>query len=486
MLSTYATLLSEKHMPRKRLLVPCLTLALTMLPLFAAPSRDGEQALLLRDFQIEAVSESVLPRLHPGDIVACPAVLRDGYLIVMRDSQDNLRGALMPFSDEWGHATARAWTHDPTLEKHRLLIRRPAVLQPYSLVLNAGDLHPITAKSDRFVQIEYRCADEMALLTVPRDAVSIQQPEGITHEQTLEASLTSSLETQREEQTRLRDAIAENEAYLSRIAQLLLDVNKAELETATLKGEMTINRELKQALVRLQPSLALQQHQKSAALQRTLEQQSPLRRSEQDDRLTQTVIANAMQAQQRAAVELARWKAQASRASATRTAVAATAGAGGETAELKQTTSAVRKAARLQTQLAAQLATSEQQEALVTTTVDLLIDLLETNQELMEELQAIQQARGQNNAQLTDIRQQLRQVDQALNPPPPPTVTPAVTPATTPAVAESTDVINGQQPDPPKSNRKERKQRKQRPHDNAPVEEKGAPTAVEQIWSTTP
>jgi hypothetical protein len=114
---------------------------------------------------------------------------------------------------------------------------------------------------------------------------------------------------------------------------------------------------------------------------------------------------------------------------------------------------------------------------LVTTTVDLLLDLLETNQKLMEELQAIQQARGQNNAQLTDIRQQLHQVDQALNP------APAVAPTTTPTATESTDVINGQQPGRPKSNSKERKQR---PRDNAPVEEKGAPTAVEQIWSTTP
>jgi hypothetical protein len=464
-------------MPRKQLVVPCLALALTILPLFAALARDGEQALLLRDFHIEAVSESPLPRLNPGEIVACPAVLRDGYLIVMRDSQDNLRGALMPFTDEWGHATARAWTHDPTLEKHRLLIRRPAVLQPYGIVLNAGDLYPVTAQSDRFVQIEYRCADEMSLLTLPRDAVTIQQPAGMTHEQTLEANLTRSLETQREEQARLRAAIDETEAYLSRIAQLLLDVNKAQLETATLKGEMTINRELKQALGRLNPTLAQQQSQKSAALQATLEKQAPLRRREQDERLTQTVIANALQAQRQAVVELARWKAQAGRASATRTAVAATAGPGGKTAELNKATSAVRKAARLQTQLAAQLATSEQQEASVTTAVDLLLDLLETNQELMEELQAVEQTRSQNNAQLAEVRQQLHQVDQALNP------APAVTPPTTPTVAEPTDATKAPTPTRPNSNRQERKQR---PRDNAPVEEKGAPTAVEQIWSTTP
>ena len=471
-------------MPRFQMILACMTLICTTLSLFAAPPPTGPQALLLRDIEVQAVSESVLPRLHPGDIVVCPAILRDGYLIVMRDSQHELRGALMPFADEWGHSTATAWTHDPTLEKHRLLIRRPAILRPYGLLLKAGDLHPVTSQNDRFVQIEYSCADEMTLLTLPRDAVEIQSATPSTGSAKLEDDLTRNLKQHQEEQARLRAIIDENEAELARISQLLLDLNKAQLDTATLKGEMAVSQALKQTLNQLQPALARQRQANSTALQQTLVKQTRHRQSEQTARLNHTLITDSLTAQQQATVELMRWKTEAQHATAKHKGLQTSAAAGTQSDELKQTNSGVRKAARLQTQLTAQLAAAEHQQTAVTTSVDLLLDLLETNRELLQALQASGQTRTQQGAQLTAIQQELRQVDHALNPPPPPPPGAPTEPPTGKSTVKATPAPTpGQKPmTKPESKTRAHRRRSAKP----PVEEKGAPNAVEQLWSTAP
>jgi len=89
------------------------TWILAMLPLLLATGelRAGQLAVLSRDIEIEGVSESSMPRVHAGDIVVCPAILRDGYLVILRDATGELRGALMPFHDECldsGYATLAA------------------------------------------------------------------------------------------------------------------------------------------------------------------------------------------------------------------------------------------------------------------------------------------------------------------------------------------------------------------------------------------
>jgi hypothetical protein len=451
------------------------TWILVMLPLLLATGelRAGQLAVLSRDIEIEGVSESSMPRVHAGDIVVCPAILRDGYLVILRDATGELRGALMPFHDEWGHATARTWAHDKTLEDHMLQIRRPTTLKPYGIVLKKGDKYPLLARAAHTVQIEYRCAAEVALLTVPRDAVTIEQTASMSVDDRLEADLTQRLELQQEERTRLQSSINATEEYLTRVSQLLLDLNEAQLETAALEGQTIVNENLKETLVRLSPRVTQATRDDLEALKQSIARQTPHRGQELNGRLAKEMLTNTQTEQNRASVELERWKAAAERSSA-EYAVVANPDMRQQSEELRKAISSVRKAAKLQTQMSGQLSTKEMQQEPVAIAVDLLMDLLEKNRELLAELKEVEIEQAQRRNDVKMMGQELRGVNQMLNPPPPSPPTPVATPAgaTTPA-----DKM------PPTAKVSPTATTKPAAKVTPRVEEKGQPTAVERIWA---
>ena len=94
----------------------------------AAPTPVGT-AVMHRSMRLRD-SGATLPYPKGGDVYVCPAVLENGYLVVCRDKADVPRIAFLPNQDEWGHATARAWQSDTSLETNTIVIRRPLAFQP--------------------------------------------------------------------------------------------------------------------------------------------------------------------------------------------------------------------------------------------------------------------------------------------------------------------------------------------------------------------
>jgi hypothetical protein len=181
---------------------------------------------------------AALPYPKGGDVYVCPAVLENGYLVVCRDRADVPRIAFLPNQDEWGHATARAWQSDTSLETNTIVIRRPLALQPGFLFLQKGSRYPVVHIDEATYTIAYAYGDFSRRVIVAKKDADFElppvakvdgRPERFSH-------LEQSLEIARDDQDELREKMEATDLRRLELLALLKQVGSADRERARLEA----------------------------------------------------------------------------------------------------------------------------------------------------------------------------------------------------------------------------------------------------------
>jgi hypothetical protein len=133
-------------------------------------------ATLTRDILVPSRGEGTLPVVRPGEEYNCIATNRHGYLLTCRDGDDAPRVALLMFSDAWGHATAKSWTHHAPMVDNTVVVKSTLPLLPADLPLHKGERHPVVKVGGEDYTVRYSFRDFAVDTTLAKADVEFEPP----------------------------------------------------------------------------------------------------------------------------------------------------------------------------------------------------------------------------------------------------------------------------------------------------------------------
>lgn len=158
-----------------------ISLSVYLSVLASAVPADTNQAVLghatlTRDILVQAHGDGALPIVRPGQEYNCIETNNYGYLLTCRDEDDTPRVGLLTFSDAWGHATAKSWTHHAPMKDNTVVVKSTLPLLPANLPLREGERHPIVKIGNQDYTIRYGFRDFAVEATLAKADVEYEPP----------------------------------------------------------------------------------------------------------------------------------------------------------------------------------------------------------------------------------------------------------------------------------------------------------------------
>lgn len=197
-----------------------------------APAR---LAIIRHDILLKARSTDPLPAVMNGQVLPCQHVAGEGFHVVCRDAQGRRRIALLPPRDEWGHATAAAWTHDDTLEDHTIRVKIALPLKPGTIFLASGRKLPVVAQDDDCYTLGLSFGGYSRAVRVARQDVQIEVPPVKSPEEIRLEQMESRWDRASGERDALQERLTDLEDANQRMHELVLELRDAETETGALR-----------------------------------------------------------------------------------------------------------------------------------------------------------------------------------------------------------------------------------------------------------
>ena len=231
--------------------------------------------------------------LSESQVLPCVACSDDGYTVVCPDAEGNLRVAFLDRRDEWGHATARAWTYDSTVETNTIVVSVPLPLRPGRIPLLRGSTYPLLSSEPAGHVIRYTFARFTRDLPVAADSADLlPPPKPETDPVKIRiAQLEGMLKESREQEADVARRLEQARSNATQVATLLKNVTQSQLDAARLRAELSeaegMCRELASYKPALQPVPALQQELKAL-----LQEQSKLAAQVQKSQMESEPLKN--------------------------------------------------------------------------------------------------------------------------------------------------------------------------------------------------
>ncbi len=141
-----------------------------------APDQPIGFALVKQPTTVGDEGRGPLPTPARGDVLPCTGVGREGYSVVCRDAANVQRFGTLRFRDEWGRATARAWTFDAALTPYTIAVENPMPLAPGAVRIEKGEEFPILGFDDSRYIVDFRRGGTRLRLPIPKSVTHFKLP----------------------------------------------------------------------------------------------------------------------------------------------------------------------------------------------------------------------------------------------------------------------------------------------------------------------
>jgi hypothetical protein len=200
---------------------------------------SASRAVMLRDIRRTAPGgDAALPPLRENQILPCAYASDTGYTVALRDLAGRPRLAWLPIRDEWGRASASAWTFDATLEPRTIRILVPVAPENGSVVFRTGHSYAVTSFDAETVSLRYAVGDFAGDFSLSRRDVKMEselaENDVLTRR---ERQLADELQRGRLSRERLQADIERTRSSAERIRNLERALLLADIETRRLQTE---------------------------------------------------------------------------------------------------------------------------------------------------------------------------------------------------------------------------------------------------------
>ena len=197
-------------------------------------------AVMRRDRAIPEKGEHKFPMPPKGTILYSPKASATGYLVVWDDTEGEPRMAVLPFRDQYGRATAKAWLYDAGMETNTVEVRIPMPLRLGYIPLMRGRKYSIIASDADSYTLRYDFHGLARTITIDSDEAVVELPPPPERDprKLREKEIEKLLERAKAEEKELQERLAKSKENARRVGMLLKQIGKAGTEKKRLLAEI--------------------------------------------------------------------------------------------------------------------------------------------------------------------------------------------------------------------------------------------------------
>ncbi|MCK5850052.1 MAG: hypothetical protein KAH23_03990 [Kiritimatiellae bacterium] len=197
-------------------------------------------AVMRRDIAVPDSGKAPFPKPTKGAILYSPKAAGTGYLVVSPDVKGRMRMAVLPFRDEWGHATAKAWLYDALMATNTVVVKIPAALKAGYIPLQRGMKYPIISSTKTTYELAYSFHGLERKVTISSADATIELPPKPERDprKLQEKKFEEILEDALKEQKELQEQLLKSRGNAGQVARLVTQISNAGTEKKRLLADI--------------------------------------------------------------------------------------------------------------------------------------------------------------------------------------------------------------------------------------------------------